>query len=506
MPARTVYNTSIEHISILDEEGNFDAELGKDLIPDEDVARLYEQMAVSRHFDEVAFKLQRSGRMGTYPENRGQEAVGLGATYVLREDDWLVTCYRENAGLFWRGLPMEYILLHWMGDERGNAVPQELRATPLAIPIGTHMLHAAGLAWSCKYRKEDRIACTFFGDGATSEGDFHEAMNFAANLELPLIFMCQNNGWAISVPTKMQCSAPTIAQRGVGYGMETVQCDGNDLFAVAKVVKDAAQRARTEHRPSFIEAITYRLGDHTTADDASRYRDEAELEQWKSRDPLNRLRNFLTERKLWDDARQEALELRAKEEVAAAVKRAENIAPLQFAEMFDELYAEPSDELQTQRETARTASLGQDPSQLEGATHPGNGERRSSPHPGRGRRSQRRCLSRHRGPLQALRARPRRGHAAGGVGDHRHGDRPGPGGAASRGRDPVRGISRPGLRPDLHARRTHPQPHPRHVRGAVDHPRAHGRGHPRARAAQRQPRGHLRPPAGDQGRHARVAL
>ncbi len=364
MPARKAFSTTIEHISILDEEGNFDAGLGKGLIPDEDAVRLYEHMRVCRAFDEVAFKLQRSGRMGTYPENRGQEAASLGAVYVLRPDDWLVPCYREYAGLFWRGLPMEYVLLHWGGDERGNQIPRELYMTPQAIPIGTQMLHAAGLAWAAKYRKEDRIACTFFGDGASSEGDCHEALNFAANLDLPVVFLCQNNGWAISVPSKIQCSAPTIAQRGVAYGMHCVQCDGNDLFAVAKVVRDAAERARSEHRPTFIEALTYRLGDHTTADDARRYRSAEEVERWKKRDPVLRLRKYLAARKLWDDAREKALEARAKEEVAGVVKRFEEIAAPDARDMFDSLYAELSPDLQAQRSTLRTSSLGQDPSQL----------------------------------------------------------------------------------------------------------------------------------------------
>jgi pyruvate dehydrogenase E1 component alpha subunit len=358
-----VLETKIEHISILDEDGNFDAELGKDLISDEDAVRLYEHMSVCRHFDEIAFKLQRSGRMGTYPEYRGQEAVSLGAAFVLRPDDWIVPCYRENPGLFWRGLPMEHVLLHWMGDERGNQFPRELWATPQAIPIGTQMLHAVGLAWAGKYRKEDRIACTFFGDGASSVGDCHEALNFAANLDLPVIFVCQNNGWAISVPTKTQCSAPTLAQRGLAYGMDCVQCDGNDVFAVAKVVRDAARRARHDHRPTFVEAVTYRMGDHTTADDARRYRDQAELEMWKKRDPLSRLRKHLLDRGLWDDKREEALGLKAREEVAAAVKRAEKIAAPDTTEMFDSVYAELPRELVVQRATRRTSSLGQDPSQ-----------------------------------------------------------------------------------------------------------------------------------------------
>jgi pyruvate dehydrogenase E1 component alpha subunit len=365
MPIKPALKAQIDHVSILDETGAFDAKLGKGLIPDDDAVKLYEHMAVCRHLDEVAFKLQRSGRMGTYPQNMGQEATSLGAAYALRKDDWLVTCYRENPGLFWRGLPMEYVLLHWMGDERGNQIPDGLFMTPIAIPIGTQMLHATGLAWAAKYRKQDRIACTFFGDGATSEGDFHEAANFAANLDLPVIFFCQNNGWAISVPTRIQCSAPTVAQRGLAYGMDCVQCDGNDIFAVVKVMKDAIKRAREDRRPTFIEALTYRIGDHTTADDARRYRDAKELETWKLKDPLARLGNYLRKKKLWDDKQESALQERAKAEVAAVVERAEHIDPPRPSDFFDSMYAELPAELQVQRETMRTSSLGQDPSQLD---------------------------------------------------------------------------------------------------------------------------------------------
>jgi len=364
MPVKTAFQTTIDHVSILDAEGNFDAKLGKDLIPDQDAVKLYEHMAICRHLDEVAFKLQRSGRMGTYPQNMGQEATSLGAAYALEKKDWLVTCYRENPGLFWRGLPMEYILWHWMGDERGNQIPEGLNVTPIAIPIGTQMLHAAGLAWASKYRKEDGIACTFFGDGATSEGDFHEAANFAANLNLPVIFFCQNNGWAISVPTCINCSAPTIAQRGLAYGMECIQCDGNDIFAVVKVMKDAIKRAREDQRPTFIEALTYRIGDHTTADDARRYRDADELTSWKNRDPLTRLGNYLRKKKLWDDKKEAAIQERAKAEVSAVVERAEGIPAPDKSEFFDHMYAELPEETRIQRDTMCTHSLGQNASEL----------------------------------------------------------------------------------------------------------------------------------------------
>ena len=366
MPITKAFTTEIDYVSILDEHGNFDAQLGSDLISNDELVQLYEQMLTSRRFDEVAFKLQRSGRMGTYPQNMGQEATSLGAAFALEPHDWLVPCYRENTGLFHRGLPMEYILLHWMGDERGNQIPRELFMTPLAIPIGTQMLHATGLAWASKYRGESNIACTFFGDGATSEGDFHEAMNFAANLDIPVIFFCQNNHWAISVPGHIQCSAPTVAQRGVAYGMDCVQCDGNDIFAVTKVVKDAAQRARDNNRPTFIEAVTYRLGDHTTADDARRYRDEEEVEMWKTRDPMIRMRDHLKSLNLWNDSKEAAATEKAETLVAEAVKRAEEIAEQPVSEIFDSMYNTIDDpEMIRQRQTMRTSSIGQDPTQVE---------------------------------------------------------------------------------------------------------------------------------------------
>jgi pyruvate dehydrogenase E1 component alpha subunit len=261
------------------------------------------------------------------------------------------------------------ILLHWMGDERGNAIDPKLRITPIAIPIGTQMLHATGLAWASKYRGDGGIACTFFGDGATSEGDFHEAMNFSANLDLPVVFMCQNNSWAISVPTKMQCSAPTLAHRGLAYGMHCVQCDGNDLFAVVKVVQDAARLAREENRPTFIEAVTYRLGDHTTADDARRYRDDAEVELWKGRDPMIRLKAHMIDKGIWDDARDNAINEQVEHEVAQITARAEGIEPPSRDDFFNYMYADLPANLRTQRDSMRTSSIGQDPSQIETPMH-----------------------------------------------------------------------------------------------------------------------------------------
>jgi len=357
MPIKSAYTTTIEHVSILDENGNFDAKLGKDLIPDADLVRLYEHMTLCREFDLIGFKLQRSGRMGTFPQNWGQEATSTGAAYCMQPKDWLVTCYRENAGMFWRGLPMECILWHWMGDERGNRIPEPLRITPIAIPIGTQMLHAVGLAWAGKLRQEGNISVTFFGDGATSEGDFHEAMNFATVLQVPTVFFCQNNGWAISTPTRSNVGAQTIAQRGLAYGAHCVQCDGNDLFAVVKVMKDATARAREKNQVTFIEGLTYRMGDHTTADDARRYRDAGELDAWTKRDPLARIRKHMEGRKMWDAKREDALQSRAKAEIAEVVKRAEEIPAPSKDDIFNYTYAAIPDGLRHQRDSMQTHSL-----------------------------------------------------------------------------------------------------------------------------------------------------
>ena len=364
MPLKTVYKAQIEHLQILDEHGKLDEKLAKDTLTDDDVIYMYEQMTIGRHFDEVAFKLQRSGRMGTYPQNKGQEAAAIASGYAARKGvDWLVPCYRENLALFHHGLPMHYILLHWMGDERGNQIPEGVNMTPLAIPIGTQMLHATGIAWAFKIRKEERVAITYFGDGATSEGDFHEAMNFASVMEAPVVFFCQNNHWAISVPRESQMHSETVAQKAIAYGMPTIQVDGNDIFAVYKATKEAIDRARAGGGPGFIEAVTYRLGDHTTADDARRYRDPEELEAWKNRDPILRVRKYLERKDLWNPEKQAKLEERAKAITVEVVKAAEGIAKPTTDDIFDHTFAELPKELELQKRTLRTHSLGQDPSQ-----------------------------------------------------------------------------------------------------------------------------------------------
>mgnify|MGYP000918850663 FL=1 len=365
MPIRPVFNAQIDYLQILDENGVLDKQLAKDTLADEQVVFLYEQMNICRAPDEIAFKLQRSGRMGTYPQNKGQEAAALGSGFAARKGiDFLVPCYRENAALFLHGLPMHYILLHWMGDERGNQIPAGVNMTPLSIPIGTQMLHATGIAWAFKLRKEDRAVITYFGDGATSEGDFHEAMNFATTQNVPVVFFCQNNQWAISVPREIQMSSETVAQKAIAYGAQGIQVDGNDIFAVYKATREALERARQGGGVTLIEAVTYRLADHTTADDARRYRDEAEVASWRAKDPIIRTRKYLESKSLWNDTRQVELEDRAKTIVAEVVRTAETIAKPSTDDIFDYTYATLDPELERQKRTMRTSSLGQDPSQI----------------------------------------------------------------------------------------------------------------------------------------------
>ncbi len=366
MPHHTVYEAKIEHMQILDEEGNLDKKLAKDTLSDEQVVYLYEQMRIGRELDEIAFKLQRSGRMGTYPQNKGQEANAVGSALAMKKGtDWLVPSYRENAALFMHGLPMHYVIQYWMGDERGSKFPEGIRMTPLSVPIGTHMLHATGIAWSMKQRKQkDCAAITYFGDGATSEGDFHNAMNFASVMQVPVIFYCQNNSWAISVPREQQMNSRTVAQKALAYDMPTIQVDGNDIFAVYKATKDARKRAVKGDGPSFIEGVTYRLGDHTTADDARRYRDQAEVDAWLEKDPLIRTRKYMESVDLWDDKKQKELEARAKKIVKEVVDAAVNVPAPEKTDFFDSMYAELPRDLRIQRDTMRTASIGRNPSQI----------------------------------------------------------------------------------------------------------------------------------------------
>lgn len=341
----------IEYLSILDENGEVDKVMEPD-IPDELLLKLHRAMLLGRRFDERLLQLQRQGRMGTFAPITGQEATQIGAIATLEPSDWLAPSFREMAAEIWRGKRMENIVLLYAGYNEGGQIPADLNNLPVAIPVGSQTLHAVGLGYAMKYRKKKEVAMVFFGDGATSEGDFHEALNFAGIFQTPTIFICQNNHWAISVPRARQTRSKTLAQKALAHGVPGIQVDGNDVLAVYSAAKEAVDRARSGEGPTMIECITYRMSVHTTADDPKRYRKEQEVEEWVKRDPLTRFQKYLKNKGLLGDDQISSLEEEIKAEIKGAVeqteKRMEELGdPL---DMFEHLFAELPPYLQEQRE------------------------------------------------------------------------------------------------------------------------------------------------------------
>ena len=306
----------------------------------EEMRALYADMVEARVYDTKSMAMQRQGRLATYAPFHGQEAAQIGAGAALRDNDWVVATYRD-AALNWRaGYPWELLILGRTGDERGGQLPEGVNILPPSITVGGHMIHAVGLSWAEKLAGTDRIALASFGDGATSEGDFHEAMNFAAVYETPTVFFCQNNGYAISYPVSEQTKSESIAVKADAYGMPGIQVDGNDVVAVLVAVREAAAVARAGGGPSLIEAVTYRMGPHTTADDPGRYRHDGESGEWESRDPLARVRSLLERQGAWTEEWQTELEAEASANIETAVEWAEAVPPPTFEEMINRMYAD----------------------------------------------------------------------------------------------------------------------------------------------------------------------
>ncbi len=311
--------------------------------------RLYRAMVVARTYDRKSTALQKQGRLATYAPFEGQEAAQIGAVAGLEPQDWVVGTYRDAALMWAQGYPWELLFAGRTGDERGGSPPDHVNVMPPSITVGGHMVHAVGLAWAEKLHGSGRIALTSFGDGATSEGDFHEAANFASVFDIGCIFLCQNNGYAISLAREFQTRSETIAQKAIAYGMPGIQVDGNDLFAVYEAVKEAAERARAGDGPTLIEAVTYRRGPHTTADDPTRYRSENEDAGWADRDPLERVRIYLSERDAWTGEWQETIEAEAATEIDRAIDLAETMPPLAPGKILDAMFESPPAHLEAQR-------------------------------------------------------------------------------------------------------------------------------------------------------------
>ncbi|PSQ59842.1 pyruvate dehydrogenase (acetyl-transferring) E1 component subunit alpha [Halobacteriales archaeon SW_7_71_33] len=339
-----------DRVQVLDDAGRVleDAEVPD--LDDETLVEMYAQMRLARRFDERAVSLQRQGRMGTYPPLSGQEGAQIGSAHALDDDDWMFPSYREHGAALVKGLSLRRTLLYWMGLEKGNDAPEEINLFAVAVPIATQIPHATGAAWASKLKdEEERAFLCYFGDGATSEGDFHEGLNFAGVFDVPAVFFCNNNQWAISVPRERQTASATLAQKAEAYGFEGVQVDGMDPLATYKVTREAVEKAKdpdgaanealgSATRPTMIEAVQYRFGAHTTADDPTVYRDDEEVERWKQKDPIPRMETFLRDTGRLDDESVAAVEDRVEERVAEAIDEAEAAAAADPAEIFEHVY------------------------------------------------------------------------------------------------------------------------------------------------------------------------
>jgi pyruvate dehydrogenase E1 component alpha subunit len=350
---KTVAEFEIQYHQCLDAEGRSSGPLPEFARSPEELLKMYRMMTLVRAFDTKAINLQRTGKLGTYASCLGHEATHVGVGAAMHQDDVLCPVYREYGTQFWRGVEMSSALIYWGGDERGTDFRPANHDFPWCVPIGSQTLHAAGAAMAMKIRGEPRCAVAYIGDGGTSQGAFYEAMNLAGARALPVVFVVVNNKWAISVPIEEQTATRTLAQKAVAAGIPGVQVDGNDVIAVRHIVGEALARGRRGEGPTVVEAITYRLSDHTTADDATRYRREQEVKDAWRTEPLLRMRAYLTQLKLWDEKQEEALKAECIKEVDAAVEIYMHTPKQDTNSMFDFLFARLPKSLVTQRETAQ---------------------------------------------------------------------------------------------------------------------------------------------------------
>ncbi|OBH17834.1 pyruvate dehydrogenase (acetyl-transferring) E1 component subunit alpha [Mycolicibacter terrae] len=322
-------------------------------LPDETLCWLYELMVLTREFDTELVNLQRQGELALYASCRGQEAAQVGAAGCLRKTDWLFPQYRELGVFIARGIPAWNLAASWRGTWNGGLDFTAKCCAPISVPIGTQALHAVGAAMGAQRLGEDSVTVAFVGDGATSEGDVHEALNFAAVFAAPCVFYVQNNQWAISVPLQKQTAAPSLAHKATGYGMPGIRVDGNDVLACYAVMAEAAERARAGGGPSLIEAVTYRLGPHTTSDDPTRYRSNAELERWAALDPIPRYRGYLHHVGVWSQRLQDRVTARAQRLRTELRDATVGAADFDVDEVFTSVYTEITPELQQQRHALR---------------------------------------------------------------------------------------------------------------------------------------------------------
>ncbi len=336
-------------LQVIDNNGKV---ISKELMPklsDDEMLKLYKDMLFVRTLDHMIVSYQRQGRVYTYPPNYGQEAIGVAAGAVLRHDDWLVPAFRELGAWLAKGATMKDVFMFNMGFEEGTKFAGANHMLPSSVPIASQLLHAAGIGYAVKYEKKDEVVMAFVGDGGTSEGDFHEALNFAGVWKVPVIFVVQNNQYAISVPVKMQTASINMAIKSKAYGIKGIKVDGNDIFAMLAAFRYAHEYARKESQAVLIEAITYRKGAHTTSDDPTKYRTTDEEKEWDLKDPLRRMKLFLEKKKLWSDAEEEKLVEEYNKEIDRQFIETEQTVSYPLEDVFKYTYAEMPQDLRDQQ-------------------------------------------------------------------------------------------------------------------------------------------------------------
>jgi len=358
VPIRTPESSYEDDIfTVLDADGNAKAATDPKL-PKQLVVRMYRAMLRTRVIDERLIKLQRQGRIGFHIGSLGEEACIIASAAALRDEDWILPCYREFGALLWRGMPLQTYVDNMYGNSgdpvQGRQMPDHYTARHLKFgsvssPIGTQMTQAVGLGKAAQMKGKDEVVGVYFGEGATSSNDFHTGMNFAGVMKAPVIFLCRNNRWAISVPSEKQTASHTFADKAIAYGMPGVRCDGNDPLATYKTVRDAVERASRGEGPTLIEMLTYRMGGHSTSDDPRAYRAEGEVDGWRRMDPLHRTRLHLEKIGAWDAAQEDAYETEVKTALEACIQAAEKTAPPALETLFDGVYEEKPWHLQEQQ-------------------------------------------------------------------------------------------------------------------------------------------------------------
>ncbi|MCQ4923392.1 pyruvate dehydrogenase (acetyl-transferring) E1 component subunit alpha [Tissierella carlieri] len=339
-----------KHYSILNVDGEVLKEEDLPSLSNDELLYLYKTMLYSRIIDEKALSYQRQGRMLTYAPNIGQEATQVGSAYAMEKEDWLVPAFRELGAWLIRGVPLKNIYLYWYGNEWGSYMPEDVKVLPVSVPIASQYQHAAGIGMANNIKGEKNVVVTYVGDGGTSHGDFHEALNFAAVFKAPVVFIIQNNQYAISVSRKQQTMSKTLAQKAIAYGMPGIVVDGNDIFAMYSATKEAIDRARNGEGPTLIEAFTYRLGAHTTSDDPTLYRKDEEVQEWWKKDPILRFKKYLLNKNIlteeWEEKTKKELEI----DVMSTFEEIENKSDTLIEDIFKYHYETMPPQLEEQLE------------------------------------------------------------------------------------------------------------------------------------------------------------